>query len=226
MCRRLLAVVLVWLLVGSELPARPATSAPTPLGVVTQALNAHFGTASASPGTTIYEGDRLSAGQGGSLGIRVGPSQFYVLGRSGVAFHNLPNGAQAEVTAGTVAFSTAKSSGVEILANSATIRPLDGQSVSAQVTISGPKELLVSANRGDLTFSYNGESEVLAEGHAYRVILDPPDKDTAASNNASNPKAPKPGAKRRIGFLILIIGGTAGFTIPFIIRAFESPDRP
>jgi hypothetical protein len=226
MCRRLFAVALAWLVVGSELPARPATSAPSPVGVVTQALGAHFGTALASPGATIYDGDHLSTEERGGVRISAGASQFYLPGQSGVTLHALPKGTQAALTAGTMTFSTAKGSGVEILANAATIRPVEDQSASAQVTIASPRELLVSTTRGTLAFSYNGESEVLAEGHNYRVVLNPSDKDEARAGNASYPKTPTPGGKPPKGFLIILIGGTAAMTLWFVIKAYESPDRP
>ena len=96
MSRRALATVLVYLLAGIPLPARPA-GAPNvlPLGIVTQASRAHFNAADVSTGATIYDGDGLSTEAEGALQFR-GPAAFvYLPGSSGVNLHALPNGTQA-----------------------------------------------------------------------------------------------------------------------------------
>src|SRR5204862_5255169 len=66
-----LATILVFLLAGIPLPARPAgTPNLLPLGVVTQASGAHFRAAKVSAGATIYDGDGLSTEAEGALQFR------------------------------------------------------------------------------------------------------------------------------------------------------------
>jgi hypothetical protein len=74
-----------------------------------------------------------------------------------------------------------------------------------------------------LEFSYNGESEVIAEGAAYRVLLDPSEKEAVALESEPANKRP-PMAHHK--FLSVAIGIAAGIAIPVVIHEPESPDKP
>ena len=222
MPRRALATMLVFLLAGIPLPAR-AADAPNllPLGVVTQASGAHFKAAKVSAGATIYDGDGLSTEAEGALQFRGSAAVFYLSGSSGVTLHGLPMGTQAQLQTGTVVFSTAKAAAMEILADGALIRPLaDGPTV-AQVTIVGPKELHISARRGALQFAYAGETEKIAEGRSYRIVLDPPEAAPPFPQRIPT-KAGRESKKYKIITIVAIGWATEwGFH-----EVFESPDRP
>jgi hypothetical protein len=56
----------------------PVHNAATPVGVVTLASVAQIGMASASVGTTIFDGDVLSTEQSGALRLRAGPAAAYL----------------------------------------------------------------------------------------------------------------------------------------------------
>jgi hypothetical protein len=75
-----------------------------------------------------------------------------------------------------------------------------------------------------LEFSYRGETEAIAEGTAYRVILDPPEGDTGKKQPV------KPRRRRKAFLLIAIGGGAAGAAVSIHgMRhdvGVESPDRP
>ena len=92
------------------------------------------------------------------------------------------------------------------------------------MSVTGPKELRIYAQRGPLQFSYRGETETIAEGAAYRVILDPPEDDPKKK------VAPKASRKGK-AFLFLATGGGAA-AAPVILyenhghKKMESPDRP
>ena len=63
--------MLVFLLAGIPLPARPADARNLlPLGVLMQASGAHFKAAKASAGATVYDGDGLSTEAEGALQFR------------------------------------------------------------------------------------------------------------------------------------------------------------
>jgi hypothetical protein len=215
--------MLVFLLAGIPLPAKPAgTPNLLPLGVVTQASSAHFNAAKVSAGATIYDGDGLSTEADGALQFRAPAALLYLPGTSGVTLHRLPNGAQTQLQAGTVAFSTAKSAAMEILVQGAFVRPAaDGPTV-AQVTVLGPKELQISARRGALEFSYAGETERLAEGASYRILLDQPEATPWPQPQRPPAKAGREGKK----YKIIVIGLILWFTAWALCEAFESPDRP
>ncbi len=220
MCRRILAMTLAFFLVGIPLPARPA-GIPA-LGVVTQASAAHFNAARVSAGATVYDGDRLSTESEGLLQFRGAGWLLYLSGLSGITLHGLPNGAQAHLRAGGLVFSSARVSAMQILANGAVIRPAANVPTVAQITLVGPKELQISARRGDLEFTYHSETENIAEGASYRILLDP---EETAAGHSKNAKIPLPGRKRK-GVWILIIGGIGWATEWAVHEALESPDRP
>jgi hypothetical protein len=69
-----------------------------------------------------------------------------------------------------------------------------------------------------LEFFYHGESDVIAEGAAYRVLLDPSEKEVAALE--SEP------AKVHYKFLLIVIGTAAGIAIPVVMHELENPDKP
>jgi hypothetical protein len=210
------------LLAGVPLPAKPAATAKLlPLGVVTLASGAHFNAAKVSAGATIFDGDGLSTETEGALQFRTPAARFYLPGNSSIALHRLPNGAQAQLQAGTVVFSTAKSAAMEILADESFIRPATDGPTVGQVTVIGPKELQITARRGALEFSYAGETEKLAEGASYRILLDQPEAMPWPKN-----QRPQPGGREDRKYKIVVIGLISGITILALCEALESPDRP
>jgi hypothetical protein len=223
MSRRALATMLVFLLVGNPVPTRSAaTPNLLPLGTVTQASRAHFNSASVTAGATIYDGDGLSTDAEGALQFRGPAALFYLPGASGVTLHGLPSGTQARLQTGSVVFSTASAAGMEIIADEAFIRPVaDGPTV-AQVTIIGPKELQISTRRGDLQFSYAGETEKLAGGSSYRILLDQPD----SASPPRSQKGPTPAGRESKSFKIIVIVAIGWVTEWAVHEVFESPDRP
>src|SRR6267143_6138302 len=178
MRHRILAMTLVFFLVGIPLPARLA-GIPS-LGVVTQASAAHFNASRVFAGTTVYDGDRLSTETEGLLQFRGSGAALYLPGLSDVTLYGLPNGMQAQLRAGGLVFSSARASAMEILANGAFIRPAADVPTVAQVTLVGPKELQITARRGALELSYRNETEKIAEGTSCRIFLNSP--ETAASS--------------------------------------------
>jgi hypothetical protein len=223
MPRRTLAAMVVFLLSGIPLPAGPARAANLlPLGVVTQASGAHFNAARVSAGATIYDGDGLSTDPDGALQFRAPDALLYLPGASAVTLRGVTNGNQAQLQLGTVVLSTAKAAAMEILADEALIRPAaDGPTV-AQVTVIGPKELQISVRRGALQFAYAGETEKLAEGVSYRVLLDEPASPSPPQPQHTPAKAGREGKKFKIIVIVLVSWATEWA----IHEVFESPDRP
>jgi hypothetical protein len=223
MSRRALATMLVFLLAGIPVPARPAVPNLLPLGKVTQASRAHFNAATVTAGATIYDGDGLSTEAEGVLQFRSPAALLYLPGSSGVTLHRLANsGTQAQLQTGTVVFSTARAAGMELIADEAFIHPLADGPTMTQVTIMGPKELQINARRGDLQFSYRGETEKLAGGSSYRILLDQPD-----SNPPPRPQqGPIKAGHESKSFKIIVIVAIGWVTEWAVHEVFESPDRP
>lgn len=222
MPRRAVATILVFLLAGILLPARPAgTPTVPPLGIVTQATSAHFNAARVSSGATIYDGDALSTDAEGALQFRAPAAQVYLPGSSAVTLHALPSGAQSRLNAGTLVFSTAKAVAMEILVDEARIRSLADGPTIAQVTRIGPKELRIRARRGALHFSYREEEAKIPDGASYRILLDPP-----GSTPTFPPGPPKEAAREGKFFTIIVIVSVGWATEWGLHEVFESPDRP
>ncbi len=216
--RHFLAIAMAFLLAGIPVPARPEV-----LGVVVQANRAHLNTNAVSEGTTVYDGDQFSTDEGGTLRLRSDAAMLDLAEESRIIVRSRVNAAkdtEALLTVGTVVFSAARATAMEIQAQEARIRPVADAPTIGQVSVDGPKELRVYARRGALQFSYRDETETIAEGQSYRVVLDPPDDDPKTEQSAK-----KSGRRRKTFLFILIVASVAGLS-PIIDKGFESPDRP
>ena len=223
--RFLLALRMLFLLAGTSSPGRPAV-----LGVVVEAYRAHLGGSAVSPGATVYEGDHFSTEEGGSLRLRCNAALLELAEKSAALVRHAGDGAQgleaeAELVQGTLVFSTAHASELEIEARQARIRPAGNGRTVAQVSVIGPKELHIYARRGALLFSYRGESKTINEGESYEVILDPPEDGSEKKQTTQKAgRSPKP--------FLLIAGGAGAAAAAVIVhenhghKGMESPDRP
>jgi hypothetical protein len=224
--RRSVAVVLVCLLVGVPLPG-----ATPPLGIVTQSSKGHLSTADASAGATIYDGDRLSTDAGGVLRLRTGASLIYLAGQTNVTLHSAATGALADLAGGSLVFSSALTSAMEIRAREARIRAAENVPTIAQISVVGPKELRVTARRGSLELTYRDETERIPEGASYCVVLDPTPADIPYAANGRGPgswpgKPPIPAGKKSRAFFFYLVAATAVVTPWALHEAWESPDSP
>ena len=110
---------------------------------------------------------------------------------------------------------------------SAVIRPNTDQPTIGQITLLGPKELIVKSTRGSLSIAVEDDVRVIPEGVGYRVVLDP---------NASDPQGPRGAGSKGYGgppikaakskFIWYAIAITAVVTYFAVDEVFESPDRP
>ncbi len=202
-------------------------TSPSGMGTVVFAERAHVGTAAASVGTTVFAGDRLDTEPTGSLQLRAGAARLLLTGASGVTWGTEGAMPLATLTRGGVVFSTANSRAFALKAGTATFRPQNDQPTVANVTILGPKELVVRCSRGTLTIAVADDVRVISEGTAYRVVLDPEAaaRAAAAPTPASWGKGrPKPTGTSK--FICYAIAFTALVTAIALDEALESPDRP
>src|SRR5215475_8499746 len=107
-------------------------SAP-PVGTITSALGAHVGAASATVGTTVFQGDRLSTERSGTLQLRAGAARL-MLSAASIATVADSNGTPtATLQQGTAVFSTANANAFVLHASTAAIRPETDAPTVAQV---------------------------------------------------------------------------------------------
>jgi hypothetical protein len=200
-----------------------------PLGVVTQAKEALLSNGELSAGTSIFDGDQLSTGPKGALSFRSGSATIFLSADTAIRLREGIEGAEApsvELGSGTLVFSTAHVSDMAVDAESARVRASASKPTVGQVRVLGPRTLQVYARRGELIFSYGEESERIAEGEAYRVVLLPPGGEDDASNKpGESDRGPAPSRKRR-GFLFFLVAGVAAGVLWHHMADIESPDRP
>lgn len=231
--QRLLAILLAF-----SLAALPVRGKPDVLGIVAQADSANLGTEAVAEGTTVFDGDQLTTGAGGSLRLLVGDALLYLAEQSTVVVHSEAGGAAkkfaAELAAGAAVLTLNAKVVGEITARSASVRPLSETHGAVRVEIAGPRELVIFAQRGSAQISYAGESEIIPEGKAYRVLLNP-EADPQPGRGDE-----KPAFKKRKALILIAIGLGAAGGIAAILKSMggtvgapaatqggvESPDHP
>ena len=210
-------------LLGISLCAYPIQAALNPpLGILTQAQDAQLNSAAAFPGLSVYEGEMLSTGQEGMLGVRVGPATL-VFSRGAVAtLQKVQQGTHVDLSCGSVFFATPQNRMVEVHAADAVFRPELGILTQAEVRVIGAKILEVSAVHGNLEFSYLEEYQLLREGKTYRIELDAP----AEPQKPAGAGAPSIGPRKKTVFYIFAGGGAAGLIARGIHELVEEPESP
>src|ERR1700759_64138 len=201
------------------------SSAAVAFGTVVSADRARVGTANATVGTTVLSGDTLETDKFGSLQVRGGAARLLLTSLSQVTWANEEGGASATLKNGTAIFSTANANAFPLRAAIATSRPSSDSATVGSVTILGPKELAVSCSHGALAISVEDDTKVVAEGTAYRVVLDPDDpqgQDTSNPPPVFTQKNPRKSGRDRFLMFVLIFAGVG--TAIGIYLALESPD--
>jgi hypothetical protein len=218
----------VALLLSLTLLISPLWAAPSaPFGTVVFADRAQVGTVSVSVGTTVFSGDRLSAGQLGSVQVRAGSARLLLTSRGVATLGQDEATPSATLSGGTATFSTANSKAFILHVASAVIRPNTDQPTIGKVTVLSPKEFMVQSTRGSLSIAVEDDVREIPEGVAYRVVLDP---------NAPEPQGPRGAGTKGIGgppirparskFIWYVIAASVGVTIWVAHEIFESDDRP
>jgi hypothetical protein len=196
--------------------------------LVTHADRAHVGEAAASVGSTVYDGDRLSTEDGGGLRVTATGVTLQLEARSELVLNRsagVGGSVIGELASGTLVISSRPTSTVLIVARGASIRPAGNAPTIAHVRVVNSKELRISAQRGAVEFSYYGESVVIPEGKAYRVLLDPSEKETAAAFGAEHDNKAPP-RRRRPTFLFVAVGLAVAIAVVVVRHELASPDRP
>lgn len=223
--RQLLAAAL-----ACSLAADPTSARVAAVGFVSHAEGAYIGDAFASVGASIYDGDRLSTEAGGSMRLTIGTAALHLAPQTSLTLHLADSGhdTDVELAAGILAFAAAKPPSIAVRADSAWIHCGASFPVAAQIRVVNTKELQIRAQRGSLELTYKGESAVIPEGLAYRVLLDPDDEPADKPANAKD-AVEKPAKPKRPFLLIAIVAGAAAAAAASIILLnpnYESPDRP
>jgi len=199
----------------------------TALGTVVYSDGANVGATGASVGSTVFGGDKLSTTQTGSVQVRAGAARFLLAKASIATLVDEAGTPGANLSTGSATFSTANAKAFAMHFSSAVIRANTDMPTIGQVTVLGPRELVVKSLRGSLSFTVDDDSRIVPEGAAYRVILDPTPEEEAQGPAGAGSKNPCPPIKAgRSKFIWYAIAITAVVTFFAVHAALESPDRP
>jgi hypothetical protein len=215
------------------LATAPLMGAPTAsvLGTVITAERAHVDDGIASVGTTVFAGDKLSTEDQGSVQIRAGAARLLLLSASSAMVNDSEGAPSAKLLLGTATFSTGNAHAFTLYASQAAIRAQSDAPTIGQVRLLNAKELLVTSKRGPLSVTVDGETQIIEDGKAYHVFLDPDMAAAQGPAGAGGGQGPggKGGSPLKAGrsrFLIVVVAVTAIATYFAVSEALESPERP
>jgi hypothetical protein len=197
-----------------------------PLGMVIQAEEAQLGSAKATVGATVYPGDSIATDTGGTMRLKVGSGQVYLLSSSGATLSESTVAFHAVINRGTVGFSSAAVEPFELETPLGIVRPAAGPAYG-QVTLTGPREIIISAYRGDLIIDNNGEVHTIPEGKSFRVTmdLDPAQPNPAAAQGPYGTGV-KPAVNPHILLKLTAVAAAAVATYFLYRELSESPSKP
>jgi hypothetical protein len=211
-----LLVVLSTILIAIPLVAMPANPPSAPLGSIMQADRARQGVDFASSGATIYDGDRLVTQDDGTLRARLGKSQLYLQPSTLAEVHGLANGYSANLLHGTVVASSPEGQTFQLLANGATVRPVNAHATVARVTWVSANELLLSSSVGAIEVNYEGDVKTIEAGNSVRMEIKTEDA------SSQGPQGGRPTAQGRNHAIYFVIAVAAAATAIGIWRATVS----
>ena len=156
----------------------------------------------------------------------------FMLGSSSIATVNETGGApEARLVRGSATFSTANAKGFTLNAMTAVIKPKSDDATVGQVTVLGKSQLLVKCLPGTLTITVGDDTREIAEGSAYRVVLDPSESEEAqdqpppqgAGAKGSGGAPLKAARSKFVWYAVAAVGIVTFFAVQ---EALESPYRP
>lgn len=205
----------------------PPAGSDKALGVVIQTQIGRLGQANVTVGTSVYSGDSLWTDTGGTLRMKVGSGQLYLLASSAVTLGQEEGTVQAAVARGTAGFSVTPADRFELLIPEGTLRAPNGYSGYGQVTIISPTEVLITAFRGALVLDNGGELHTIGAGSSYRVTI-LPDNETQKQEGAITQEYPTVHSKKRrkrLVFALIMMGGAAIGSYLMYQELTESPSK-
>jgi hypothetical protein len=222
-----MAILLVLALL--DIPALAATAKP--LGLVVQAREAMLDNSTLAVGTTVFPGDTVQTDEGGTLRLKFGTNQLYLLSSSAATFSQNENTIRATVGRGTVGFSSNASSELELAIPQGILRAARGQAASGQVTITTPQEVVISSYQGALVLDNEGEFHTIPAGKTYRVTMDlqPAAEPAAPARRDQDPNKDAgviPTKRRKLYFELILVGAAAIGTYFIWREVTVSPSLP
>jgi hypothetical protein len=198
---RYLRSSLAWVVIFSlaAFPVRTRPAAHPPVAILTSASRAHLNDAAAFSGLSVFEGERLSTESKGQMVLRADRSVLTLGGKSEITLISLAQRLHVDMDFGSLHFAGVENVAVEVHAEEAMIWPATSQITQGSIIIVAPKLLQITAERGNLNFSYRDEFQVLPEGQTFRIYLDSPAQPDDASLGGSQ----KSGNRTKVAYFIV-----------------------
>lgn len=200
-------------------------AADVPTGVVSNAVRAHVDGADAALGANVYAGDSLNTYPGGTLRMRVGAGQLFMLESSEASVTQDHGLVDMLMKSGTAGLSGTIDDPLEIDTPVGTLRPANGKHAFGQVTITSSNQIIVTSYEGTLSLTHEGEERMVEAGKSYRVTL--------AAQPASPAAYPQRGQgagtrnnHRKLIFELILVGGTAAIGYGVWHTLAVSPSSP
>jgi hypothetical protein len=192
------------------------------LGSVVQSNNSMIDNETAMAGADVYACDVLDTDSYGNMRAQFGGSQILLAPSSEVVLDGDPNAVRVIVISGATSFSASSPAALEIDTPAGVLRESAGQAYSGTVSIIGPKELIISAARGDLVLNNGGELHTVPAGKSARVIF-----DRAADASCRKPGyVPKSYPPHKLAFELITVAATGGASYVIWNELQESQTKP
>lgn len=206
-----------------NLPVMAASAKP--LGMVVIAEKAHVDSANAAIGSDVFPGDVLSTDMGGSLRMKVGASQVYLLSSSAATLVPGENKVQAKITQGTLGFSTSSPEQLEIATPLGIIRGEDSQRVFAQVAVMSPTKIQISVYEGSLlAIAPNGDKNTINQGETLEGTIASPEPGGGAQTQTGVGSS---GINwKHVAFVAAMVAGLGGTALALWVEQNESCSNP
>jgi hypothetical protein len=163
---------LVAFLIGGLVCLPAMGAAARAVGMVVTADHAHLGSAGAASGADVFPGDYLDTESGGTMRLKVGVGQMYLLASSAAVLVQEDERVIAHLQHGTVGFSTPAPVSLAVQTPLGLVHGVDGQPrVFGQVTLLTLGKMEISAYEGTLILEgSNGRKTTIAAGETYEAL--------------------------------------------------------
>ncbi|MGH9575085.1 MAG: hypothetical protein ACRD40_16335 [Candidatus Acidiferrales bacterium] len=201
-------------------------AADVPTGVVSDAIRAHIDGVDAALGANIYAGDALNTYPGGTLRMRVGSGQLFMLESSDASVTQDHGLVDMLMKSGTAGLSGTIDDPLEIDTPVGTLRPANDKHAFGEVTITGAKQIAVTSYEGTLSLNHEGEERLIEAGKSYRATLAAEPTSRAAAYPQRGKGAGTDGNHDRLILDVILVGGAGA--VGYVVWHYmtESPSNP
>jgi len=163
---------LVAFLIGGLVCLPAMGAAARAVGMVVTADHAHLGSAGAASGADVFPGDYLDTESGGTMRLKVGAGQMYLLASSAAVLVQEDDRVIAHLQHGTLGFSTPAPVSLAVQTPLGLVHGVEGQPrVFGQVTLLSLGKMEISAYEGTLILEgNNGRKTTIAAGETYEAL--------------------------------------------------------